>query len=108
METIEKTIEVDAPLTTVYNQWTQFEEFPRFMEGVKEVRQIDDTHLHWKAEIAGKEKEWNAEIVRQVPDQVVAWPSSRPRTMRPPSLFRNARHAFAKSAASLGISKKWI
>ena len=76
METIEKTIEVDAPVTTVYNQWTQFEEFPRFMEGVKQVRQIDDTHLHWKAEIAGKEKQWNAEIVRQVPDQVIAWRST--------------------------------
>jgi uncharacterized membrane protein len=76
METIEKTIEVDAPVTRVYNQWTQFEEFPRFMEGIKEVRQIDDTHLHWKAEIAGKEEEWDAEIVRQVPDQVVAWRST--------------------------------
>ncbi len=76
METIEKSIEVDAPLNTVYNQWTQFEEFPRFMEGVKEVRQTDDKRLHWRADIAGKEKEWDAEIYRQEPDQAIAWRST--------------------------------
>ena len=76
METIEKSIEVDAPLSTVYNQWTQFEEFPRFMEGVKEVRQLDDKRLHWKAEIGGKDKEWDAEIYRQEPDRAIAWRST--------------------------------
>ena len=76
METIEKSIEVDAPLSAVYNQWTQFEEFPRFMEGVKEVRQLDDKRLHWHAEIAGKDKHWDAEIYRQEPDQVIAWRST--------------------------------
>ena len=75
MESIEKTIEVDAPLSTVYNQWTQFEEFPQFMEGVKEVRQIDDKRLHWVAEIGGKRKEWDAEIFEQVPDSTIAWRS---------------------------------
>ena len=75
METIEKTIEVEAPISTVYNQWTQFEEFPRFMEGVKEVNQLDDTRLHWKAAIAGQEKEWDAEITEQTPDQRIAWTS---------------------------------
>jgi uncharacterized membrane protein len=75
MERIEKTFEVDVPVSAVYNQWTQFEEFPRFMEGVEEVHQVDDTHLHWKAKIAGKEKEWDAEIVEQVPDKVIAWRS---------------------------------
>jgi uncharacterized membrane protein len=75
METIEKSIEVDAPVNAVYNQWTQFEEFPRFMEGVEEVRQLDDKRLHWKAEIAGKAKEWDAEIFEQVPDQRIAWRS---------------------------------
>jgi uncharacterized membrane protein len=60
---------------TTYNQWTQFEEFPRFMEGVKEVTQLDDRRLHWKAEIAGQEKEWDAEIIEQTPDQRIAWTS---------------------------------
>ena len=76
METIEKSVHVEAPLSAVYNQWTQFEEFPRFMEGVKEVRQLDDKRLHWRAEIAGKDKEWTAEIYRQEPDSVIAWRST--------------------------------
>jgi uncharacterized membrane protein len=76
MERIEKTFEINCPVSTVYNQWTQFEEFPRFMDGVKEVRQLDDTHLHWRASIGGKDKEWDAEIVEQVPDQRIAWRST--------------------------------
>lgn len=72
---IESSIKVNAPVRTVYNQWTQFEEFPRFMEGVKEIRQLDDSHVHWIAEVAGKEKEWDAEITEQIPDQRVAWRS---------------------------------
>jgi uncharacterized membrane protein len=75
MERIEKSIEVACPLTTVYNQWTQFEEFPRFMEGIKEVKQLDDKRLHWHAEIAGKDKEWYARITEQVPDRLIAWQS---------------------------------
>ena len=75
MTTIEKSIEVDLPLPTVYNQWTQFEEFPRFMEGVEEVRQVDDTHLHWCAEIGGQRREWDAEITEQKPDERIAWTS---------------------------------
>ena len=75
MSYIEKSIDINVPVKTAYNQWTQFEEFPRFMEGVKEVQQLDDTHLHWKAEIGGKEKEWNAEITEQIPDQRIAWTS---------------------------------
>jgi uncharacterized membrane protein len=75
MQTIEKSIEVDAPIDKVYNQWTQFEEFPRFMEGVKQVQQMDDKHLHWIATVAGKTKEWDAEIVEQVRDDRIAWRS---------------------------------
>jgi uncharacterized membrane protein len=75
MERIQKSIEVDRPLNQVYNQWTQFEEFPRFMEGVKEVKQLDDTRLHWVAEIAGKEKQWTAKILEQIPDHRIAWES---------------------------------
>jgi uncharacterized membrane protein len=70
---VEESIDVNVPVSTAYNQWTQFEEFPRFMEGVKSVTQTDDTHLHWVAEIAGKDKEWDAEISEQHPDERVAW-----------------------------------
>jgi len=76
MALIEKSVEVDVPVRTAYNQWTQFEEFPKFMEGVTEVRQIDSTHLHWKAQIAGKEKAWNAVITEQRPDERIAWKST--------------------------------
>ena len=76
MATLEKSIEVNVPVNTAYNQWTQFEDFPKFMEGVKEVRQLDDTHVHWHAEIAGKDKEWDAEITEQIPDQRIAWRST--------------------------------
>jgi uncharacterized membrane protein len=73
MATIEKSIDVDVPVRTAYNQWTQFEEFPRFMEGVREVRQLDDKTLRWRAEIGGKEQEWSAEITEQIPDDRIAW-----------------------------------
>lgn len=72
---IEKSITVRVPLHTAYDQWTQFEEFPRFMEGIEEVRQLDDTHVHWTAQIAGKHKEWDAEITEQTPDRRIAWRS---------------------------------
>jgi uncharacterized membrane protein len=73
METIKESIDVNVPVTTAYNQWTQFEDFPTFMEGVESVEQVDDTHLRWVAEINGERREWRAEIVEQVPDQKVAW-----------------------------------
>ena len=73
MASVVESIDVEVPVSTAYNQWTQFEEFPRFMEGVKSVTQIDDTHVHWVAEVAGKEKEWDAEITEQHPDERVAW-----------------------------------
>jgi uncharacterized membrane protein len=76
LERYETSIEVDCPVRTVYNQWTQFEAFPRFMEGVEQVRQLDDTRLYWRATVGGKTKEWNAEITEQVPDQRIAWKST--------------------------------
>jgi uncharacterized membrane protein len=73
METIKETIEVSVPVSTAYNQWTQFEDFPKFMEGVKSVEQLDDTHLRWVAEVSGETRDWQAEIVEQAPDQRIAW-----------------------------------
>ena len=75
MSNIEESIEVAVPVRTAYNQWTQFEEFPRFMEGVEEVRQLTDTRLHWKTKIAGVEREFEAEITEQHPDHRIAWHS---------------------------------
>ena len=69
---VEESIQVDVPLTTAYNQWTQFEDFPHFMGGVKEVRQLDDRRLHRVAEIAAVRREWEATILEQVPDQKIA------------------------------------
>jgi uncharacterized membrane protein len=73
MATIEESIEVEVPVSTAYNQWTQFEEFPRFMDGVESVRQLDDTRLHWVAEIGGERREWDAKITEQLADERVAW-----------------------------------
>ena len=75
LATMEQTIVVDVPVSTAYNQWTQFEEFPRFMGGVEEVRQLDDTLLHWAASVAGKRQEWDAKIIEQTPDERIAWRS---------------------------------
>jgi uncharacterized membrane protein len=71
--TIDSSIEVAVPVTTAYNQWTQFEEFPQFMEGVEEVRQLDDTRLHWVASVAGRRAEWDAKILEQHPDRQISW-----------------------------------
>jgi uncharacterized membrane protein len=73
MATIEQSIDVDVPVQTAYNQWTQFEEFPRFMDGVEEIRQLDDRRLHWAAKFGGSRHEWDAEITEQLPDERVAW-----------------------------------
>jgi uncharacterized membrane protein len=75
MASIEQSIEVDVPVRTAYNQWTQFEEFPQFMDGVEEVRQTDDRHTHWRISVAGHEREFDAEITEQIPDERVAWRS---------------------------------
>lgn len=76
MGNYEKSIDVNVPVRTAYNQWTQFESFPQFMEGVESVQQIDDKTLRWKASIAGKTEEWTAEITEQSPDKRVAWAST--------------------------------
>ncbi|GAA2152664.1 SRPBCC family protein [Kitasatospora kazusensis] len=73
MSMVQEQIDVDVPLTTAYNQWTQFEDFPRFMEGVEQVTQLDDRHNHWTTKVAGVTREFDTEIVDQLPDQKIAW-----------------------------------
>lgn len=75
MSEVTKFVEVNVPVRTAYNQWTQFESFPQFMEGVEEVHQVDNKRLHWKAKIGGRTQEWDAEITEQIPDERVAWRS---------------------------------
>jgi uncharacterized membrane protein len=81
-QTIEAHVEVEVPIDTAYNQWTQFEEFPRFMDGVEEVRQLDDTRLHWVATVGGKRAEWDAKILEQHPDRQISWISEDGRKTR--------------------------
>ena len=73
MASVQESIEVEVPVRSAYNQWTQFEEFPRFMEGVEEIRQLDDRHVHWVVNFGGSTHEWDAEIVEQSPEERVAW-----------------------------------
>lgn len=75
MASIERSIEIDAPASIAYNVWTQFELFPHFMEGVEDVRQVDDRRLHWRARVGGKLEEWDAVITEQTPDKRIAWRS---------------------------------
>jgi len=77
MKSIKKYIDVNVPVRAVYNQWTQFEEFPKFMENIESVQQLDETGLHWVAKIAGVKVEWDAEISEHVPDKRIAWYGAR-------------------------------
>ncbi|MGW3071604.1 SRPBCC family protein [Kitasatospora sp. NPDC001132] len=73
MSMVKESVDVDVPLDTAYNQWTLFEEFPRFMEGVDSVTQLDDRHNHWRTSIGGVTREFDTEIVDQLPDERIAW-----------------------------------
>ncbi|WP_406193496.1 SRPBCC family protein [Kitasatospora sp. NBC_01560] len=73
MSMVQESVDVDVPLHTAYDQWTQFADFPRFMEGVQEVTQLDERHNHWKTSIAGVTREFDTEIVDQLPDEKIAW-----------------------------------
>lgn len=76
MSQVIETVDVDVPVTTAYNQWTQFESFPQFLSFVESIRQLDDTHTHWDVKVAGVEREFDAEITEQKPDERVAWNST--------------------------------
>jgi uncharacterized membrane protein len=86
---VEKTIEVAVPVSTAYNQWTQFEDFPKFMGGVQEVRQLTDRTLHWIAKIGGVKREWDAAILEQTPDQKIAWAATTGATNAGAVYFQN-------------------
>ena len=75
MSTVEQSIDVEVPVRTAYDQWTQFEEFPRFMEGVEKIDQISPTRTHWVTKVAGVKREFDAEVTEQLPDERVAWTS---------------------------------
>jgi uncharacterized membrane protein len=103
MSEITESVDVEVPVQTAYNQWTQFEEFPTFMEGVVEVRQLDNTHLHWVAEIGGKRHEWNAEITEQRPDERVAWRSTNGKTNAGVVTF----HRLSDSMTRVTVQMEW-
>ncbi len=75
MATVQKTIDVHVPVRMVYNEWIDFESFPRFMEGIEEVRRLDDRTYNWRASLYGKKEEWDAEVTEMVPDKRIAWRS---------------------------------
>jgi uncharacterized membrane protein len=123
MSTIEQSIDVAVPVRTAYNQWTQFEDFPRFMEGVEEVRQLDDTRLHWRTKVGGREKEFDAEITEQRPDERIAWSSTQGadqagvvtfhrvddgRTRIMLQLEAEPEGAFEKAGDALGVLKRRV
>src|SRR4029078_1537307 len=93
MSTIKESIEVEQPVSTVYNQWTQFEEFPQFMEGVESVRQLDDARLHWVAKVAGPRAGWDARILEQDPDRQITWISEDGRKTRGTVTFESLGEA---------------
>lgn len=103
MEKIEKSIEVNVPVHTVYNQWTQFEEFPRFMEGVKEVKQLDAKNLHWHAEVLGKDLEWEAQIAEQIPDRQISWQSTSGASNKGTVTFKSATDDPNKTVVTLDL-----
>jgi uncharacterized membrane protein len=80
MTSIIKSIDVNVPVRTAYDQWTQFESFPEFMEGVEEVRQIDDQNMHWRTNIGGHKAEYDAVVTEQIPDERVAWRNTTGKT----------------------------
>ena len=76
MAQVQESIDVDVPVRTAYNQWTQFESFPQFMDGVESITQLDDTHNHWVTKVGGVTREFDTEITEQHPDERVAWKQS--------------------------------
>ena len=102
MSVIEQSIEIDVPVNTAYNQWTQFEEFPQFMHGVAEVRQLGDTRLHWVASVGGRRAEWDAKILEQHPDRQISWVSEDGKKTRGTVTFESLSEERTLVRLSLG------
>jgi len=103
MASVTKSIDVDVPVSTAYNQWTQFESFPKFMDGVEQIQQLDDRNLHWKVKIGGQEREFDAEITEQHPDERVAWRSTDGKTHSGVVTF----HKLAPSETRVTVQLEW-
>lgn len=102
MSIVRDSIDVNVPINTAYNQWTQFETFPEFMSAVEEVRQIDDKHLHWKVSVAGVTREWDATVTRQEPDSVVAWEAGGDTDNRGEVTFEKVSDDVTRVTAAIG------
>jgi uncharacterized membrane protein len=103
MSTITKSVDVAVPVSTAYNQWTQFESFPQFMDGVQEIRQTDDTHTHWIAKVGGVTREFDATITEQHPDERVAWKSDNGPTHAGVITFHRLDDATTRVTAQMDI-----
>ena len=106
MARIEQSIEVEVPLSTAYNQWTQFEEFPQFMDGVEEVRQLDDTHLHWVAAFGGQRHEWDAEVTESISNKLLAWRSVPGSTVETEGVVRFEPHGNGGTRVTIHMTYK--
>ena len=103
MASVTKSIDVDVQVSKAYNQWTQFESFPKFMDGVEQIQQLDDRNLHWKVKIGGQEREFDAEITEQHPDERVAWRSTDGKTHSGVVTF----HKLAPSETRVTVQLEW-
>ncbi|GAA5158797.1 MULTISPECIES: SRPBCC family protein [Amycolatopsis] len=103
MSTITETVDVEVPVTTAYNQWTQFESFPEFMEGVERISQLDDTHLHWVTKVGGQTREFDATITEQHPDERVAWKSDSGPTHAGVVTFHRLNDATTRVTAQMDV-----
>lgn len=103
MSTVTESVDVEVPVSRAYNQWTQFEAFPEFMEGVRDVRQLDDTHLHWVTEIGGVKREFDATITEQHPDERVAWKSDSGPTHAGVITFHRLNDATTRVTAQMDL-----
>ena len=108
MSTITEAVDVDVPIRVAYDQWTQFESFPQFMEGVQEIRQLDATHTHWVIDVAGRVREFDATITEQHPDERVAWTSTAGPTHAGVITFHRLAESKTRVTAQMDIDPEGV